>query len=70
MAQIRREIPSTLTDGRLTKTRIKDVHIPKMPELPWQIAKGAATIDGMSIGLWVALAILEKWDRKTNYGTY
>ena len=48
----------------------KDIHIPKMPEIPWQIAKGAAAIDGILVGIWVAQAILEKWERKTNYGAY
>lgn len=62
-------IPTTLTDARLDTPTV-DVHIPKMPVIPWKIAKGAAIIDGMSIGLWLALAILEKWDRKTNYGAY
>lgn len=56
-------------DERL-QAAVKDIHIPNMPEIPWQIAKGAATIDGIPVGLWVALAILEKWDRKTNYGAH
>ena len=56
-------------DARL-EGAVKDVHIPNMPQIPWQIAKGAATIDGIPVGLWVALAILEKWERKTNYGAY
>jgi len=62
-------IATTLTDARLDCPTM-DVHIPKMPVIPWRIAKGAATIDGMSMGLWVALAIIEKWERRTNYGAY
>jgi|GEM_PF-4778813 len=62
-------IATTLTDTRLDCPTV-DVHIPKMPITPWRIAKGAAAIDGMSMGLWVALAILEKWERKTGYGPY
>ena len=56
-------------DARL-EGAVKDIHIPNMPQIPWQIAKGAATIEGIPVGLWVALAILEKWERKTNYGAY
>jgi len=48
----------------------KDIHIKDMPTMAWQIAKGAATIEGISVGLWVAKAILEKWGRKTNWGSY
>jgi len=60
-------IATTLTDARLDCPTV-DVHLPKMPVIPWKIAKGAATIDGMSIGLWIALAILEKWEKRTYYG--
>ena len=58
-----------LKDARLD-CPTKDIHIPSMPDIPWQIAEGAAVIDGIPVGLWVALAILEKWERKTNYGGY
>jgi len=55
--------PEVLTDPRITSPPA-DVHIRDIPIQAWKIAKGAATIQGVSIALWVALAILEKWDRE------
>jgi len=55
----------TTKDERLAGPT-KDIHVPNMPEVPWQIAKGAAIIEGIPVGLWVAKAIIERWDRKTN----
>lgn len=47
-----------------------DVHIPKMPLEAYRIAKGAATIAGEPVRIWIAKAILEKWERETNYGAF
>jgi len=57
------------TDIRLDGPTV-DIHVPKMPKVPWLIARGAATIDGIPVGLWIAKAILHEWERRTNYGAY
>ncbi len=61
--------PTNSTDTRLDGP-VSDVRIKEMPKVPWQIARGAAIIDGIPLGLWIAKAILHEWERKTNYGGY
>jgi len=69
MAQQNTQAPSSGTDIRLDGPTV-DIHVPKMPKVPWLIARGAATTEGIPVGLWVAKAILHEWERRTNYGAY
>ena len=41
-----------------------DIHIKNLPMIAWRLAKGAATIEGLPIAIWVAQAIFEKWERR------
>jgi hypothetical protein len=40
-----------------------DIHIKNLPVLAWRIARSAATFEGLPVAMWVAQAILEKWER-------
>ena len=40
-----------------------DMHIKNLPVFAWRIARSAATLEGLSVAMWVAQAILEKWER-------
>ena len=55
----------TLLDQRM-QTPTVDIHIKEMPAQVYRIAKGAATMCNMPVAKWVALAILEKWDKEKN----
>ena len=58
-------MPVKLTDERL-QTPAVDIHFREMPSQVYRIAKGAATMCNMPVAKWVALAILEKWDKEKN----
>jgi hypothetical protein len=40
-----------------------DIHIKNLPVLAWRIARSAATFEGLPVAMWVAQAIIEKWER-------
>ena len=40
-----------------------DIHIKNLPVFAWRVARSAATLEGLSVAMWVARAILEKWER-------
>jgi hypothetical protein len=48
----------------LETNQTTDIHIKNLPIFAWRVAKSAATLEGTSIAMWVAKAILEKWDRQ------
>ena len=43
--------------------RTTDIHIKNLPAQAWRVARGAATLEGLPIAVWVAQAIFEKWER-------
>jgi hypothetical protein len=40
-----------------------DIHIKNLPISAWRVARNAATFEGLPVAVWVAQAILEKWER-------
>ena len=54
-----------LTDSRILSPRV-EVKLKEMPQQAYRIARAAATIAGMPVAMWIALAILEKWDTEKN----
>ena len=40
-----------------------DIRIKNLPISAWRIARSSATFEGLPIAMWVAQAILEKWER-------
>ena len=50
----------------LETNQTTDIHIKNLPVFAWRVAKSAGTLEGTSIAMWVAKAILEKWER-SNY---
>jgi hypothetical protein len=47
----------------LEKEQTTDIHIKNLPVSAWRVAKSAATFEGLPLAMWVAQAILEKWER-------
>jgi hypothetical protein len=47
----------------LAKSQTADIHIKNLPLRAWRIAKSAAIFEGLSVAIWVAQAIFEKWER-------
>ena len=47
----------------LDTSQTTDIHIKNLPLLAWRIARSAATFEGLPVAMWVAQAILEKWER-------
>ncbi len=48
----------------IEKGQTTDIHIKNLSMLAWRIARGAATIEGLPVAMWVAQAIFEKWERR------
>jgi hypothetical protein len=51
----------------LETNQTTDIHIKNLPVFAWRVAKSAATLEGTSIAMWVAKAILEKWERQDKH---
>jgi hypothetical protein len=51
----------------LESNQTTDIHIKNLPVFAWRVAKSAATLEGTSIAMWVAKAILEKWERQDKH---
>ena len=46
------------------KVQTTDIHVKNLPTVAWRIAKGASTIEGLPIAVWITQAIFEKWERR------
>ena len=51
----------------LESNQTTDIHIKNLPVFAWRVAKSASTLEGTSIAMWVAKAILEKWERQDKH---
>lgn len=51
-----------VTDERLMDIKVQVV-LKDVPRQVYRVARAAATVCNMPVAMWIAMAILEKWDK-------